>query len=266
MEVVLFAGSHPRHLYVAQQLADNDLLAGLVVEEREQFNPQPPERLNKVDRQNFIRHFEGRARAEKETFGEIKVSGFNEIPKIEITKEELNSDRVKNWVNQLNPKLVITFGVHMIEEELLAQMPDYAWNLHGGLSPWYRGCITLFWPFYFLQPNWAGMTIHYLSSELDGGDIVHHSRPELKYGDGIHDVAARAVVKGAKDLVNIIKILENNKRVPKKEQKSDGKLFLGRDWKPEQLRLIYNTFDNDIVDEYLEGKLNSPEPNLITAF
>ncbi|BDG45790.1 MULTISPECIES: formyltransferase family protein [Parageobacillus] len=89
----------------------------------------------------------------------------------------------------------MTYGVNKIDDHVIDMLPDYAWNIHGGLSPWYRGNITLFWPFYMLRPNWAGMTIHRLTSKLDGGDIVHHSVPKLEYGDGIHDVACKAVKK-----------------------------------------------------------------------
>jgi hypothetical protein len=32
------------------------------------------------------------------------------------------------------------------------------WNIHGGLSPWYRGAITHFWPSYMLEPQLTGMS------------------------------------------------------------------------------------------------------------
>lgn len=116
-----------------------------------------------------------------------------------------------------------------------------------------------------LQPNWAGMTIHKLSEKLDGGDILHHSVPVLEYGDGIHDVANKAVKQAAEDLCYIINHIEIDKLnyVP---QKSAGKLFLSSDWKPEHLRVIYGLFNNDIVDRYLDGDLPKIEPPLVKAF
>ncbi|TDX58937.1 formyltransferase family protein [Orenia marismortui] len=266
MKVVFLAGSHSRHLHLAQRLYQADLLGGLLIEERETFMPKPPNNIAEIDRQNFIRHFKERAEAENNFFGDIAEEEFKEVSTIKVSKEELNSNRVKEWIKDLSPEVVISYGVHVIEDDLLAEFPEYSWNIHGGLSPWYRGCITLFWPFYFLQPNWAGMTVHYLSSKLDGGEIVHHSVPELKYGDGIHDVACRAVIQVSEDLIKIIKMLKQNEKLPKEKQRSNGKLFLGRDWQPHHLRLIYNQFDNDIVDYYLDGKLVSSNPPLIKAF
>src|SRR5690606_20697683 len=124
------------------------------------------------------------------------------------------------------------------------------WNIHGGLSPWFRGSITMSWPFYMLRPNWTGMTLHYLSPKLDGGDIVHHSVPTLEYGDGIHDVACKAVRQMAEDLTRILELHAVGQPLPKEPQRTAGKLFLASDWTPQTLRLIYQTFNNDIVDAY----------------
>ncbi len=266
LRVVLFTGSHPRHLYLAKILMCAGFLKGLLVEERSQFIPQPPAGLNEIDQNNFIRHFRDRADAEERTFGKINQGYFKDMSLLNVSRGELNSEKVLKWVKDIEPDIVISYGVHIINNALLSEFPEYSWNIHGGLSPWYRGCITLFWPFYFLQPNWAGMTIHYLSAKLDGGDIVHHSVPELKYGDGVHDVAARAVSQVAEDLVKILQRVEEGRSVPKEKQKSNGKLFLARDWKPQHLRLIYNTFNNDIVDHYLDGNLSSASPPLVRAF
>jgi hypothetical protein len=46
-------------------------------------------------------------------------------------------------------------------------------------------------------------------------------------------------------------------------QKHSGKNFLDSDFHPSQLRLIYNTFDEKIVDYFLNKKLRHREPKLI---
>ena len=42
-----------------------------------------------------------------------------------------------------------------------------------------------------------------------------------------------------------------------------GKLYLKSDWKPEMLRVIYEFFDDKIVDLYLDNKIKCPKPKLI---
>lgn len=266
LNVVLLMGSHPRHFYIANKLYEAGLLKAAVIEERGMFVPQPPEGLPDIDRENFIRHFRDRDEAEHRFFGEASIDSFSsDVPVLRVTVEELNSEEVKEWVLSHQPNHVLTYGVHKISDELLKAFPEYSWNIHGGLSPWYRGNVTLFWPFYMLRPNWAGMTIHYLTAQLDGGSIVHHSVPELRRGDGVHDVACRAVVQVAEDIVRILQLRQRGREFPGVPQKSSGKLFVGTDWYPQHLRVIYNLYNNDIVDRYLDGEISSPPPSLITV-
>ena len=266
MKVVLMTGSHYRHLHVAKTLLEAGYLKAVMIEEREHLVPNPPALLSPIDHDNFIRHFADREEAEQKAFGKLSKKDLAGIPIYEVTQTSLNESDAVQWLKQQNPEVVISFGIHKLEKPMLDVLPDLAWNIHGGLSPWYKGNTTLFWPFYFLKPNWAGMTIHQLTSRLDGGDVIHHSVPELIYGDGIHDVAGRAVAQAAHDLVHIFKLLDQGVSITPQKQKSNGKLFVGTDWKPQHLRLIYNHFNNDIVDRFLDGELGVDHPPLVKAF
>ena len=42
-----------------------------------------------------------------------------------------------------------------------------------------------------------------------------------------------------------------------------GRLFKDSDWKPEMLKIIYDLFDDKIVDLYLQNKIQSKKPKLI---
>ena len=264
MKIVLLTGSHPRHFYVANKLLQTGHIVGHLIEQREVFVPQPPNGLLVVDRENFIRHFKERDESEHRFFKEYATLN-HDVNTLNVSREQLNSAETIDWIQSFDADLLISYGVHKLSDKLLEKAPKHAWNIHGGLSPWYRGNTTLFWPFYFLKPNWAGMTIHRLTAQLDGGGIVHHSVPQLAYGDGVHDVANKAVMQVAEDLKKIITEinLEDIQYVP---QKSAGKLFTSSDWQPQHLRVVYNLFDNDIVDQYLDGNLPRVEPSLVNVF
>lgn len=102
-----------------------------------------------------------------------------------------------------------------------------------------------------------------INSQANGYEIIGRKRsknngikrakniPELAYGDGIHDVAAKAVIQAAEDLVKILAQLKGGKDFPGQKQRSNGKLFVGKDWRPQHPRLIYNTFNDDLVDTIL---------------
>jgi len=261
MKVLFIGGNHRRHMYFLNKLEQNHELCGAVIEHRENFIPIPPENALIQDKQNFTRHFSNRESAEKKYFGNIK---FSECEKLEVTKETLNSYETASFIKKANPDVV--FGSNLIKGNVMDVIPKYTLNMHLGLSPRYRGAATLFWPFYFLEPNFAGSTFHYLVSEPDAGNVVHQTVPELEKNDGIHDVGCKTVVESSKDAIKLLDILQKGEKLNSFKQTSTGKNFLFKDFKPEHLRIIYNMFNDDIVKHYIGGNINPGNPKLSKQF
>jgi folate-dependent phosphoribosylglycinamide formyltransferase PurN len=263
MRILWIGGSHARHLYYINGISAHFTIAGGILELREPMVPRPPEGISEKDRENFILHFKNRDLAEKKYFGS---QPFPEINLLKISNDELNSKKTVDFVNEIDPELVLIFGTGLIKDPLFSALPEEKINLHLGLSPRYRGAATLFWPFYFLEPTYAGTTFHYIVSEPDAGEIIHQTTPELEHGDGIHDVACKAVIQSTTDAIELLKIYAEEKRWKRHHQRSTGKNFLNSDFKPEHLRVIYDIYDDDIVDKVLDGTLKSKEPLLFRQF
>lgn len=263
MRILWIGGSHPRHLHYIQAVQQAFPLAGAIVERRGAMIPQPPPGLAERDRLNFIRHFDNRARAEQRHFGDPPLPA---CPLLEVEAAELNTPRSAEFARQIQPDLVLVFGSGLVKEPLVSALPAHAVNLHLGLSPRYRGAATLFWPFYFLEPTFAGTTFHYIVAEPDAGDVVHQVLPALAPGDGIHDVACKAVVESARQIVPLLEIFARDGRWKLHRQRATGKNFLAADFKPEHLRVIYDLYDDAMVREVLEGRLESRRPTPVRQF
>ena len=263
MKILWIGGNHPRHLYYFNRINRVFPLSAGIAECRESMIPKPPEHLQELDRLNFIRHFKNRDEAEERYFGSQDVP---DCPVFEVNEDNLNSEKSVEFVKKVKPDVVLIFGCGLIKDPLYSELPNNSINLHLGVSPRYRGAATLFWPFYFMEPCYAGTTFHYIISEPDAGDIVHQVVPELDPEDGIHDVACKAVIQSAEDAVKLIEILDTEKKWKRYRQKGTGKNFLNSDFKAEHLRVIYNVFDDDMVKQYLEGRLQSKKPKLVRQF
>jgi hypothetical protein len=263
MKIIFIGGTHNRHLYYANAIHKTFGLSGIISETRENILPKPPSGIEKIDHDNFIKHFKNRDDAEKKFFGEQSAP---DCKTISVKPEHLSGDESVQFIKEINPDVVLTFGCKIIKESLSSALPKHTINLHMGLSPRYRGTATLFWPFYFMEPTYAGSTFHYLTPETDAGDIIHQSTPELKKEDKIHDVACKAVIQSVTDMLVLLEIFKNNGGWKSRKQKSTGKNFIGLDFKPEHLRVIYNLFNDDIVARYLDGTLSSRKPKLIRQF
>lgn len=263
MRILWIGGSHPRHLSYINTVQQAFPLAGAIVERRGALVPLPPDDVSDHDRRNFIEHFDRRARAEEKYFGDPP---FPDCPILEVAHEELNTFRSVEFARQIRPDLVLVFGSGLIKDPLASALPEHTINLHLGLSPRYRGAATLFWPFYFLEPPYAGTTFHYIVSEPDAGDVIHQVVPELEAGDGIHDVACKAVLAAAKEALPLLQIFERDGHWKRHKQRATGKNFLASDFKPEHLRVIYDVYQDAMVREYLEGRLMSKVPVLVRQF
>ena len=158
MKAILISGSHNRHLFVHSAVAEifDDIL--LIIMRREDENPQPPKGLVEKDRQNFIRHFNERSLAETRAF--ITKDSFEDKCNVRelIQSNQLNTPKVAELVEKFAADCCFIFGADLIRSPLFEALPKTKINLHLGLSPWYRGAATLFWPFYFLAPQYCGVT------------------------------------------------------------------------------------------------------------
>lgn len=263
MKITFITGSHPRHAYIARKLAESGCLDRLIIETREQFNPAPPEDISSELKELFIHHFDERERIENEMFG--KIEWPNCKTKI-ITPSQINSAGIQNFLKESQADLLLTYGCHKLSPETLSCVTGEKWNCHGGLSPWYKGAITHFWPSYMLEPQMTGMTVHHLTQDLDAGDIVHQCIADLIPKDTLHKLAARAVIKLGNDLPTLVKKLINEGTLLSKKNTTTGMLWRGEQWRPEHLKLIYEQYNDQIVDEYLCGNIKNKTPTIYQQF
>lgn len=261
LKLMLLLGDHARHAFLARKLRESrHQLAGIICQQREATLPEPPDQLSERDRALFVRHFEARSNAEQRYLGNEQLP---DVPTLHTSARALNSEETAAFVRDRGADAALVFGTALIRAPLLTALPSATLNLHLGLSPRYRGAAGLFWPFYFLEPAWAGATFHYLEAEPDAGDVVHQCVPTLERGDGIHDVACRTIAVAAHEALLLLDRLEADRQWPAKAQRSTGRNFLARDFHPTQLRVIYELYDDDIVRAYLDGELPERHPILI---
>tara|TARA_B100001093_G_scaffold508716_1_gene571451 strand:+ start:134 stop:880 length:747 start_codon:yes stop_codon:yes gene_type:complete len=237
----------------------NDTLA--IVEKRNSMRPKIRNKYSNTDKKLFLKHFMERQKIEKSFFS--SSSFISNRKSIKITSIRKDVKKVLKILNHEKPNVLLTFGCGIIADPLLSKLPKYSFNFHTGLLPYYRGTAGNFWPFYFLQPNYVGITIHKIEKKLDAGSILHQTIPKLLKNDGIHDVSCRAIHDGVKDLKKILNKISNGYKPILVSQKSNGKIFVDNDFKPHHLRVVYKLFNNDIVNYFLNNSLQKNSPQTI---
>ena len=250
MSILLITGDHKRHIFFANFINKVFKVNGIIIEKREKIIPIFKNIKNLKDKKNAKKHFNNRFKYEKLFFNhnglEIENTHF---------VQNLNDDYklLSNFINNIKPEIVILFGTSVIKDPLFSILPNFTLNLHFGLAPYFKGTACNFWPFYFLTPNLCGCTFHFINKKLDSGKVIHHTLSSLQYGDSIHEVSCKTLLKACSDVLKIIDFYKIQKNIEGVNLSFQGKLFLNSDFTVEKLRIIYNLFNDDIVDHYLKG-------------
>ena len=162
---VSIVGNGLRHRWlVAQLAADSRLeLRGIVCEEKR----ARPTGASKQEDETIAKHFAERDDAEQRFFGEAPELEDLGAPVLRVTHGTSNEPDVAEWVRERRADRLQLFGCSIIREPLLDTYAQETINIHLGLSPYYRGAATNFWPLVNGEPECVGATIHVAT--LEGG-------------------------------------------------------------------------------------------------
>lgn len=171
----------PRHSYFAARLAETFDVTLALAEEKKNYFTQARQESPEVEQ-----HFQRLAEAEKELFPDVPAAAIKTVP-------DINAPEVVAKAKALKPDLVCLFGTSILKAPWLEAFPRRIVNLHLGLSPFYRGSATLFWPFYFQELECLGATIHLAEAKVDAGDILKRIKPLFKPGDSYYAATTRLI-------------------------------------------------------------------------
>jgi folate-dependent phosphoribosylglycinamide formyltransferase PurN len=153
----------------------------------------------------------------------------------------------------LQPDVVLVFGTGILREPLLSAFAGRLLNIHLGLSPYYRGAGTNFWPLVNREPEYVGATIHYLDAGIDTGPIIAHARPEVAATDGPHDLGNKTIVAAARLLADAAEAHVDGRIVPS-PQDGAGHLYQRKDFSADAVRRLYRNFETGMIEEYLADR------------
>jgi folate-dependent phosphoribosylglycinamide formyltransferase PurN len=261
MKVIIITGDSLRHKYIVDQLIkyNTNLDFTWIIQKRdnELKNLDDYEDLSSDLKTLYKKHFEERMKAEEVFFsnkaGENSKKKINKI--LEISKDDFLNETLLKIVKHSKVDGLISYGCCKINESILGLIGLFKINIHGGLSPRYKGTLTHFWPTFLLEPEYTGITVHNLSDKIDGGDILLQTAVNLESKDGIHENACRSVKEFADQFPLFLKRNLNNSGMPPGiPQISLGRIWVNSMWHPITLKTIYNYYENKVNKFCLENR------------
>ncbi len=245
MRICILTSHNPRHFHFANRLA---LLGDevLVVSSAMGLNPAIAGHHGAIDH-GLISYFEERFKTELA----IYPDRYFKVPKggvLVVGPKEINEDYVQIQVSEFNPELILVFGTNILKGNLL-KLPALKLNMHLGLSPYFNGTSSNFWPMFQEKFEYVGVTIQYLDAGIDTGNIIGQVRAEIDYNDNPHIIGNKNILAGIELLELIIPWLRKNTTKGIKQ-------WISSRWPIYKMKDFNNEIQNDFLQKLNSGIVN----------
>ena len=265
MQIVLLLSNELKQRYVIRALAKRHQVLGVVTEDRytpgyrfrtvlKHARKNPFKIICVVYQKLKLRRYEVRDKRIIESWF-LKNGKPIEIDKkipVKIVKNVNQEDSVE-FIKNLAPELIVVFGTSLIKKEIISIPEKAIINVHTGLSPYYRGGQCAFWCLYNDEPEYIGVTVHYLDEGIDSGDIIIQGRPEIEEDDCVTSIECKLAILATELLIKAIGQIEEDKAkgVP---QTTKGKFYLSKAFTLDKRLGLEKRLRQGLIKRYLERK------------
>jgi folate-dependent phosphoribosylglycinamide formyltransferase PurN len=184
----------------------------------------------------------------------------------EYPVHNLNSDAGVALVRSLKPDILAVCGTGLLQPRVFELAPRAAVNLHLGLSPRYRGSHCVFWPLYNGEPEWVGITVHRVDSEIDAGPILAQRRPGIDRADDVESLVDKCLRLGYGAMADVIERLSKEDAPGIAQQLPAGRNYKASELTPARRAELESRLAAGYLPRYLDahgGRV--PDVDLINA-
>jgi len=198
-------------------------------------------------------HLSSRKRIEYDMFADLVERSSHFTRGVEVSRDAPNDPEVVRQIVEMNPDVILVYGCCIIKQPLLRTFHKRILNVHLGLSPYYRGSGTNYWPLVNGEPEYVGCTFLYLDKGIDTGEIIHQMRPTIHPLDGPHQIGNR-LIKQMCDVYATIAIKYEQLSSTPQQSISTEKVYKRSDYTLESVQRLYNNFSQAMLQEYMIDK------------
>lgn len=258
-KIVILTGSELRHTFFRKSVAAAEnimVLASYCESEKGNLN----EIVQSQSDDNSLRakHLELRNATENVFFEDFCNHTTDFSNPIFIEKGAINDSIVVENIKKLNPDLIVSYGCSIIKSDLLNIFEGRFINLHLGLSPYYRGSGTNFWPFVNNELQFVGVTFMHIDAGIDTGKIIHQIRAEIFEKDDIHQIGNRLIQNMAQVCITLLLNFDNLQNLePLPFDKMNEKYYRTKDFTEISLQQMYQNFESGMIQNYLNSKVET---------
>jgi hypothetical protein len=250
-KIIILTGSELRHDFFRKYLALSDEIE--VLASFCEGTEKSLASLTTKEQDNELRmaHLRLREQSEKDFFAAfVKMTPDRSNP-IALPKGKINAPSHSAAIIKAAPDLLVCYGSSIIREPLLSAFPQRFLNIHLGLSPYYRGSGTNFWPLVNGEPEYVGVTFMHIDAGVDTGEVIHQMRAHIALGDSPVQIGNRLITEMAETCLKILLRWDRLKKMPQIAPSSSDKVCRKKDYTERSVLTLYKYFSNGLVRDYL---------------
>lgn len=251
LKVMILCGRSPRHLYIANKICSASKPVAIVQEVGSHWTFKKI--INLLKPANLYKKIWRWLRDRKRYLGGKEAQFFfgdNEpsLDRVDLVNEvpHINHPDVIKLADLYQPDIITVFGTSLIRGELLNRGRLGIVNLHGGLSPRYRGADCTFWALHNQEPEQVGCTLHYIDPGIDSGKLIAHISPEIKGDDNELTLFWRAVYDSGDAYAEFLERVEKGEQFGE-TQSEKGSLYQVKDRELKHEKQLDKLMENGLL-------------------
>ena len=201
-------------------------------------------------------HFAERARQEEAFFGDAAdfITPDEKCAVVHLLPGTLKSPDTLAFLESAGVDAVVVFGTNLIRPPLLERWPGRMINMHLGLSPYYRGTATNFYPLLNEEPEYVGATIHLIDAGIDSGPIFRHARPDIVADDRPHTIGCKAIRAGIEAMIVVLNAVKVGSVTPVPQWSvPHARVYRRKDYHPRQVVELYRKLEGGMIQRYVRN-------------
>lgn len=196
-------------------------------------------------------HVAAREQSEKDFFELFLSTASDQSRPVFLPKGDINLPEHVAAIQDSAPDVIISYGCSIIGESLIQTFSRRFVNLHLGLSPYYRGSGTNFWPLVNGEPEYVGVTFMHIDAGVDTGSIIHQERADIFHGDTPHSIGNRLIRTMVPVTARIVRAMDSLQEMPQPPAPPTERYYKKKDFSEESVAELSRRFSDGLIETYL---------------
>lgn len=252
-KIIILTGNELRHQYFKKKLSLDNRFSIITTycEAAENIIDKAAAEQTTTKR---TEHILARQQSEIDFFEEFINATQDKSNSLFMERGDINNEENIQRIVSANPDLIVVYGASILHQNLLSHFPKKILNVHLGLSPYYRGVATNFWPLVHNLPECVGATFMYVDAGIDTGEIIHQLRAEYEDYDTPSAIGNRLIRNMTTVYSNLIYNLDCITSTTPPVFNVYRKLCKKNDFNELAVEGLYANFKDGIIENYLRNK------------